>query len=67
MSDIFANQDLKLNPPDIFEPSEMENHQTEFKSDLEKMAEDFDFNQAASPEFYEAVENEIDRLRGILK
>jgi hypothetical protein len=60
-------ENIHLNPPDFFEPSEMENHQTELKSSLETMTKDLDFNQAASPEFYEAVESEVDRLREVLK
>ncbi len=60
-------ENLQLDPPDILEPSELESHQTELASDLSSMIRNYDFNQAASKELYEAVENELDRLREVLK
>jgi hypothetical protein len=69
MSDYFINNDHHLDPPDdpYYESPELQGHQEELLKDLEKMTADLDFNQGASDEFYEAVEEEVERLRRLFK
>ena len=66
---LYGASDRHLDPPDdpYYESPELQGHQQELLKDLEKMTADLDFNQGASDEFYEAVEEEVERLRRLFK